>query len=344
MCAAMGSGASGAASKGIRELVTSAGLEHPTLSPSGHLLKSLENAAPGVEPVCTLLPGLFGVSIQLLLCVISVGILFVKYIFEVPKRPPKVFIMDFIQLMCGSSTVHVLNILSSILINKFQSSPTTFVRDECNMYFMTTLVDATVGVYLEYKIVRYLAIRRAARDYLLMTRKSKFKPSVRELEDATKLATAAMAEDVQVYEIDPQPSLDYDDEEMSLMEHEISLTSLQTPNGRVKAMEVLRYIFGILVSPSEWLQREENSEFVNNLSTWLAIVCGLKLVTVLVFFLVAHWVNMVAAVILGVFNGQHRLKLFFVMIGAPLVFNVFQYYVTDAIIKIRAPKIPLNAP
>uniref|UniRef100_A0A3B0MKZ0 Unspecified product n=1 Tax=Theileria annulata TaxID=5874 RepID=A0A3B0MKZ0_THEAN len=364
-------------------------------------LLNLANNSPNTSSVpnevCTLIPGLFGIGIQFVLCIISVLILLLKYYFEFPRRPKKVFFMDFVQLMCGSSTVHLLNIISSILINKIRlGGDGSFVQDECNMYFMTTVFDATIGVYIEYRIVRYLAIKKAASNYLKNNRKSKFTPTSQELADAKKFAinslnsahpgllmgTSSISTTASI-----NPMLEFGKfNHNELGEHNLGVDSreifMESKRNLGKDLEALdsrrtsandQFLHDLddnignegneddlliddsLPNPSfysnyflyninslyarfnKWSNKKNNKEFLLNLYTWLIIVSGLKCISIVLFTLFSYQINLVTSYILHPFNDTHRLKLIFVMIVSPLFLNVFQYYVTDSIIKIKIP-------
>ncbi|GFE53835.1 vacuolar membrane protein protein [Babesia ovis] len=276
---------------------------------------------------CTLIPGVFGLSIQLVLCIISITVVFLKYAFENPKRPPLVFLMDFVTMMCGSGTVHILNIISSILIQRFQSG--SDIGDECNIYFMTTLFDSTFGIYIEYRIVRYMAIRKEAQHYLELTRKSVFNPTTEELADATRIASAALSKGVPVegYAGDLEGHTGERGNDIAGfggMEHE-------TGQGN-RWKQLLR----VVTDSGQWLRTMSNKKFLENLMSWLAIVCGLKVFSITLFTIFPGTVNAVGEFLLGFLHDQQTMKLLFVMIGAPLVLNVFQYCITDSIIKIKS--------
>ncbi|UKK01876.2 hypothetical protein MACK_001229 [Theileria orientalis] len=417
----------------------------------GNTLSAMAKEMPKPPPeVCTLIPGMFGVGIQFALCAISVMMLLVKYYFESPKRTKKVFLMDFVQLMCGSSTVHLLNIISSILINKIKvNSNDSFVQDECNMYFMTTVFDATIGVYIEYKIVKYLAIKKAAHNYLQKNRKSMFTPTVQELADAKLFATKSInsmnynllgptssisttaslhntnyvsAEEkavskpgflgyfsffkpklseavenammdnefktlrstsfVEVVDLealhshrlnsdrrDPlsekrdgrpfESELHHDqlradpesksgvrdqftnelDDTTTVDEEDELLTDDDLPNPSYYSNSFLYNVNSLYAKFNKWSKKRANKEFLLNLYTWLLIVSGLKCVSIILFTIFSYQINLVTSYILYPFSGSHKIKLIIVMIVFPLFLNVFQYYVTDSIIKI---KIPLN--
>ncbi|ORM40300.1 uncharacterized protein BXIN_1946 [Babesia sp. Xinjiang] len=286
---------------------------------------------------CTLIPGIFGISIQVLLCVISIVVVFLKYVFEHTRRPPLVFLMDFVTLMCGSGTVHVLNILSSILIQRFHAGSGADTGDECNIYFMTTLFDATFGIYIEYRIVRYLAIRKEAEHYLELTRKSVFNPTTEEMADATRIATVALSKGVSIGNYSG-------DIEGSAVEHLDDFTAFGGLPHNAERFGRWRQFVMVVTDPGQWLCIMANKKFFDNLISWLAIVCGLKVFSITLFVVFSGTVNSVGEFILGFLNKQHTMKLLFVMIGAPLVLNAFQYCVTDSIIKIKSAERSRLAP
>ncbi|EDO05491.1 vacuolar membrane family protein [Babesia bovis T2Bo] len=278
---------------------------------------------------CTLIPGLFGLTIQLVLCVISITFVFLKYAFETPRRPPLVFLMDFVTMMCGSGTVHVLNILSSILIQRFQNGSESDMGDECNIYFMTTLFDSTFGIYIEYRIVRYLAIRKEAQHYLELTRKSVFNPTNEELADATRIATAALTRGVPVQGF----SGDLENHSGGRRNDSSGFGGMQQDTERVSRWSQL---LSVITDSGQWFRTMGNKKFLENLISWLAIVCGLKIISITLFTIFSGAVNSAGDFLLGFLHKQNTLKLLFVMIGAPLVLNVFQYCITDSIIKIKS--------
>ncbi|GIX65709.1 uncharacterized protein BcabD6B2_51440 [Babesia caballi] len=280
---------------------------------------------------CTLLPGFFGLSIQVVLCIISICFVVMKYASETPRRPLRVFLMDFITMMCGSGTVHVLNILSSILIQKFDDGNAATAGDECNLYFMTTLFDATFGIYIEYRIVRYLAIRNEANNYLQLTRKSVFKPTTEELANATRIATAAVSggQPIGGYPLRTENAVRTDDDEFQV---------LNAASGGMEGSRTKWYwqqLVLLATNPRQWAHNMGNDKFVDNLIQWLCIVCGLKVVSIVLFTVFSGQVNAIGNFLMAFLNHSRTLKLLFVMILAPLVLNVFQYYVTDSIIKLK---------
>ncbi|KAK1441809.1 vacuolar membrane protein ypl162c like protein [Babesia gibsoni] len=291
------------------------------------------NVAPVPDPgdTCKLLPGLFGITIQFLLCATSIAIVFVKYTFESPRRPHKVFLMDFVTMMCGSGTVHILNILSSILINRYKGGAED-TKDECNLYFMTTLFDATFGIYIEYRIVRYLTIRKVAHNYLQLTRKSVFKPKTQELADATRIATDAIngSMNMEIFSEDVEANKPVTHSETTFFD------GSEAEQDDLDKQGFWHNFVLMSTSPRAWVKSLGNEDFMDNLTTWLAIVCGLKLFTILVFTIFSSTINKMGHFLLYFLEKRHNLKLLFVMIAAPLVFNIFQYCITDSILKIKA--------
>ncbi|CAK4317813.1 unnamed protein product [Aphanomyces euteiches] len=93
---------------------------------------------------CLLLTDGFSRCIQLLLGVCAIGVLFVKREMETPKRRFNVWMFDVSKQGLGALFVHVVNIFLSILMTERSSAD----DDECAIYFVTFLIDVTLGTVL----------------------------------------------------------------------------------------------------------------------------------------------------------------------------------------------------
>ncbi|CRH01578.1 conserved Plasmodium protein, unknown function [Plasmodium relictum] len=117
---------------------------------------------------CFLVPGEFGIIVQILVGCISLSILFMKYILENPRRPFITFLKNLISILFGSIMLHFLNIFISILI--FRCNILLYLynsdMDECSIYFIQIIIDATFGLYLEYKIFPIYKFINVRREYL----------------------------------------------------------------------------------------------------------------------------------------------------------------------------------
>jgi len=104
---------------------------------------------------CELL-GLFGLFIQGVLGIISVGSLVVKKFLPGEKRTWKVFCLDIWKQLTTSLFAHFLNIFLSIYLQEL-----TQEGNGCVWYFMNMVLDTIFGLmiaYLLFKIVDHIAI------------------------------------------------------------------------------------------------------------------------------------------------------------------------------------------
>jgi len=105
---------------------------------------------------CELLSGFFGVLVQCLLFFTCIGILVIKKLFDRGERTWLEFSLDSSKQVLGAGWAHLLNLLSSMLLG-FQ-----FVGSQCEWYWITILLDTTIGVAVEYGLLRLsmAALRR----------------------------------------------------------------------------------------------------------------------------------------------------------------------------------------
>ncbi|SOV81439.1 conserved Plasmodium membrane protein, unknown function [Plasmodium sp. gorilla clade G3] len=113
---------------------------------------------------CYIVPGELGLLIQVFMGCISLSILFTKYIFEKPKRLFVIFLKDLIIISCGSITLHLANICLCIILFRYNILLYMYNihMDECSIYFIHTIIDITLGLYLQYKIFalyKYIKVR-----------------------------------------------------------------------------------------------------------------------------------------------------------------------------------------
>lgn len=104
---------------------------------------------------CELL-GLFGLFIQGVLGIISVGSLVVKKFLPGEKRTWKVFCLDIWKQLTTSLFAHFLNVFLSIYLQEL-----TQEGNGCVWYFMNMVLDTIFGLmiaYLLFKIVDHIAV------------------------------------------------------------------------------------------------------------------------------------------------------------------------------------------
>ncbi|CAA9989821.1 conserved Plasmodium protein, unknown function [Plasmodium knowlesi strain H] len=117
---------------------------------------------------CVLIPGEFGVFVQVFIGCVSIGILITKYLFEKPRRTFLKFLKDVIVIICGSVTLHITNIFSCIFIFRYHILSYLYKidMDECSIYFVQIIMDATLGLYVEYKLFTLFKLLKFRNEYL----------------------------------------------------------------------------------------------------------------------------------------------------------------------------------
>ncbi|SOV24550.1 conserved Plasmodium membrane protein, unknown function [Plasmodium sp. DRC-Itaito] len=117
---------------------------------------------------CYIFPGELGLLIQVFMGCISLSILFTQYIFERPKRLFVIFLKDLIIISCGSITLHIINICLCIVLFRYDILLYMYNIhiDECSIYFIHTIIDITLGLYLQYKIFALYKFIKVRNKYL----------------------------------------------------------------------------------------------------------------------------------------------------------------------------------
>jgi hypothetical protein len=98
---------------------------------------------------CHLLGGMFSSMIQAFLALLCIGTLIIKREQEYPRREWLVWFLDVAKQGLGSTVGHVANIYLSIVISKTVTS-----GDQCQWYFLTYVVDCTIGTFLNLWFIR----------------------------------------------------------------------------------------------------------------------------------------------------------------------------------------------
>ncbi|KJP85422.1 hypothetical protein AK88_04961 [Plasmodium fragile] len=117
---------------------------------------------------CVLIPGEFGVFVQVFIGCVSVSILITKFLFEKPRRTFIKFLTDVIVIICGSVTLHITNIFSCMFIFRYHllSYLYKIEMDECSIYFIQIILDASLGLYVEYKLFAFFKLLKFKKEYL----------------------------------------------------------------------------------------------------------------------------------------------------------------------------------
>ncbi|CAJ1338563.1 unnamed protein product [Effrenium voratum] len=98
---------------------------------------------------CVVLPGLYGILVQLLLFCCCVGVLLIKKVREGSRRTWLQFGLDSSKQFVGSGWIHVLNLLCALVMGTQMDE-----CDECEWYWLNIMLDTTLGVLVEYLLLR----------------------------------------------------------------------------------------------------------------------------------------------------------------------------------------------
>eukprot|EP00927_Polykrikos_kofoidii_P006534 TRINITY_DN12641_c0_g1_i1.p1 TRINITY_DN12641_c0_g1~~TRINITY_DN12641_c0_g1_i1.p1 ORF type:complete len:335 (+),score=46.96 TRINITY_DN12641_c0_g1_i1:187-1191(+) len=97
------------------------------------------------EAECKILSNVFGYGMQALLGVLCVGVLYLKWSMEVPRRWFVIFVLDVAKQILGGILYHLLNM---IIAMRLSSIGADLSADECAWYFINFMADTTVGLML----------------------------------------------------------------------------------------------------------------------------------------------------------------------------------------------------
>ena len=89
--------------------------------------------------------GGFGVLIQAILGAAAFSILIVKRFVEKPRRPWKIWFYDVAKQIISSVVLHLFNLILSAILSSDEKD-----ADACVWYFVTVVLDCTLGAFLSY--------------------------------------------------------------------------------------------------------------------------------------------------------------------------------------------------
>jgi len=274
---------------------------------------------------CTLLPGTFGIFVQVFLGCACFTTLIVKWQTEKPRpRPGAVFVRDSSKQFVGGLYMHTLNMLTALVFATRESA-----GDECDWYWVNIMADCTLGTFLNCLFLR------------LTERLFQYQSGV--YEDSAAMAEAAIVSAAEVNVAGSAAS-------------SANGTTSQQRTGVAAAAEA-----GAGEAPET--DSGKNASFVKRafvaltpayrfqIAAWLLCLTCMKLSMVVIFLLIGEWMAAEASFLIDFIFGptsvHNKAKLVFVMIVTPTVMNVFQFWVTDTFLKAPTPKIegfdqPLN--
>lgn len=96
-------------------------------------------------------PGLYGLLVQLLLFACCIGTLIAKKVVEGGERTWFQFGLDSSKQLIGAGWIHILNLLCAELLGSQMGQ-----GDECEWYWLNIILDTTLGVLIEYLLLRVL--------------------------------------------------------------------------------------------------------------------------------------------------------------------------------------------
>ena len=89
--------------------------------------------------------GGFGVLIQAILGAAAFSILILKRYIEKPRRPWKIWFYDVAKQIISSLVLHLFNLIISAILSSDEND-----ADACVWYFVTVVLDCTLGAFLSY--------------------------------------------------------------------------------------------------------------------------------------------------------------------------------------------------
>ncbi|ETV95751.1 hypothetical protein, variant 2 [Aphanomyces invadans] len=111
-------------------------------------------AAPAER--CTLLNGTFNDLIQVMLGLIALSVLIFKRYHEHPRRPMKIWIFDASKQLIGAGVAHAANLAIAIALTGLAKGRTD--ADQCAFYFINFTLDTTLGVAVNYVLLKALVL------------------------------------------------------------------------------------------------------------------------------------------------------------------------------------------
>ena len=107
------------------------------------------------EETCHLL-GWFGVFVQLILFMFSVGALLAKKLMPTERRPWRIFLLDISKQLITTGFIHTLNIALSVYLVTL-----TDYNNGCVWYFINFCMDNLLGIvicYCIFKVIDHFAV------------------------------------------------------------------------------------------------------------------------------------------------------------------------------------------
>ena len=108
------------------------------------LTNNLNETSSNEESKCEMFGG-FGFLIQAILGAAAFSILILKRYLEKPRRPWKIWFYDVAKQIISSLVLHLFNLIISAVLSDDEND-----ADACVWYFVTVVLDCTLGAFLSY--------------------------------------------------------------------------------------------------------------------------------------------------------------------------------------------------
>lgn len=109
----------------------------------------------------------FTILVQIMLAIVALFFLYVKRIYEVPRRKFRTWALDMSKQAVGACYAHVLNmVIAAIIVENLRGD--NVLEDQCAWYGICYLVDTTLGLLLSIIFVKMLDYVAHQNDWLTL--------------------------------------------------------------------------------------------------------------------------------------------------------------------------------
>lgn len=279
-------------------------------SPSGPTILGLSTATAGAIPHhdgCAVLQGTFALSIQALLFIMSTLTLIVKWKLEKPPRTWLVFFRDGSKQIFASGVIHCWNLALAIVFHNQKVAN----ADECSWYWINIMIDTTVGVGINYFLLRLT-------EKYLGYSSGKYQDVISG-QDSDE--TEAKKKSGHYHDVPISPS---DERDLTLRDSDI-------PRGLSAISGTSDLEVGIRRSPNLF-----STTWAYQIGIWLIVVSIMKLIVAFTMFVLSPMWAFIGTHATSWVPGGPDGRLLFVMIVTPITMNCFQFWVQDSFLKWKA--------
>jgi len=264
---------------------------------------------------CGLMPPGLGPVVQCILGCVCVSVLAYKCHIDKSGRGTVRFVFDSSKNFAGALWMHVANLIVAGILGRQASSG----GDACQWYFIEIVVDTTLGVYVEYRLIKALL-------FCLKDRGGSCATAAEMIEAPCIVWPDAPAEDAEAPPCDP----------CKLPAEDHKATAPATPGDGGMDQPLLARLNEVdrekLWKDAEILWKHLDIErYFLQLFSWLGVVTCMKFVMVIAMLVLSPQLEGAAAFLLNPLNQEPTLKLLVVMILTPGIMNGVQFWLQDNI-------------